>query len=190
MLLDKREKHLIKKAKAGDEKSFEALISACQNKAYNIAYRYLRNEEDASDAIQESFIKIYRYLDNFKEDSKFETWVYRIVVNTCNDILRKNNRYKMVDSLYKTEEEGDFILEIPDSSKAPEVVLLQNEESNRILHSLEKLSSEHKEIIVLRDIQGFSYEEIGKILQCSIGTVKSRLSRSRLKLREVYMEQK
>lgn len=187
---EQREKDLIKKAKAGDEESFEALISGCQKKAYNIAYRYLRNEEDALDALQESFIKTFRYLNKFKGDSKFETWVYRIVVNTCNDILRKNSKSKMVESIYKTEGEDEFVLEIPDTSRTPEKLLLQKEESGKIVESLEKLSTEHKEIILLRDIQGFSYEEISEIMKCSVGTVKSRLSRSRLKLREIYLEQK
>lgn len=189
MLLDQTEKYLIKNAISGDEKSFEALISGCHKKAYNIAFRYLRNEEDALDALQESYIKIYKYLDKFKGDCKFETWVYRIIVNTCNDMLRKNSKLKNTDSIYKIEDEKETILEIPDLSQAPEKVYDRKEEANRILDCLERLSQNQKEIIILRDIQGFTYEEIGEILQCTIGTVKSRLSRSRLKLREIYLEQ-
>ena len=102
----KSEKELIAAAKAGDERSFELLITQCKTKAYNIALRYLRNEEDAMDALQESFIKIYRHLDSFKEGSKFETWVYRIVVNTCNDMLRKNSG-ALAESIVRSDEEEE-----------------------------------------------------------------------------------
>ncbi|MBR0596703.1 RNA polymerase sigma factor [Sinanaerobacter chloroacetimidivorans] len=189
MLEDQREKQLIKKAKSGDESSFESLILGCQNRAYNIAYRYLKNEEDAMDALQESFIKIFRHLHKFKEDSRFDTWVYRIVVNTCNDMLRKNNNRKTTDSIYKVEDDKETIMEIPDNTSAPEEVYEKKEKSNEILSGLDKLSIDQKEIVILRDVQGFSYEEISDILDCSIGTVKSRLNRARLRLREILLEQ-
>ncbi len=141
------------------------------------------------DALQESFIKIFRHLNSFKEDSRFDTWVYRIVVNTCNDMLRKNSNQKITDSLFNTVDEKETVIEIPDLSGSPRTFLT---ESRRrcILSCLEKLSLEQKEIIVLRDIHGFSYEEISEILSCSIGTVKSRINRSRLRLREIILEQK
>lgn len=189
MSSDLREKQLIEKAKMGDESSFESLILGCQNKAYNIALRYLKNEEDALDALQESFIKIFRHLKSFKEDSRFDTWVYRIVVNTCNDMLRKNSNQKITDSIFKTEDEKETVIEIPDVSGSPESVLDKKETTNHIISCLEKLNQEQKEIIVLRDVHGFSYDEISEILDCSIGTVKSRINRSRLRLREILLEQ-
>ena len=190
MAVDQREKLLIQNAKSGDEGSFEALILSCQGRAYNIALRYLRNEEDALDALQESFIKIFRHLNKFKEDSRFDTWVYRIVVNTCNDIIRKNSNSKITDSIYKTDDdEKETVIEIPDSSGSPEDVLEKKEELDYILLCLDKLNTEQKEVILLRDIQGFTYEEISEILKCSIGTVKSRINRSRLRLREIFLEQ-
>lgn len=189
MSADLREKQLIQKAKMGDESSFESLILGCQNKAYNIALRYLKNEDDAMDALQESFIKIFRHLSSFKEDSRFDTWVYRIVVNTCNDLLRKNSNQKITDSIYKTEDEKETVIEIPDVSGAPEEVLNKKEKTEHIISCLEKLSQEQKEIIVLRDVHGFSYDEISEMLDCSIGTVKSRINRSRLRLREILLEQ-
>jgi RNA polymerase sigma-70 factor (ECF subfamily) len=189
MSADLREKQLIQKAKMGDESSFESLILSCQNKAFNIAIRYLKNEEDAMDALQESFIKIFRHLSSFKEDSRFDTWVYRIVVNTCNDMLRKNSNQKITDSIFKTEDEKETVIEIPDMSGAPEEVLNKKEKTEHIISCLEKLSQDQKEIIVLRDVHGFSYDEISGMLDCSIGTVKSRINRSRLKLREILLEQ-
>lgn len=190
MASDLREKQLIQKAKMGDERSLESLILSCQSKAYNIALRYLKNEDDAMDALQESFIKIFRHLGSFKEDSRFDTWVYRIVVNTCNDMLRKNSNQKITDSIFKTEDEKDTIIEIPDLSGSPEEVFDKKTKTEHIISCLERLNHEQKEIIVLRDIHGFSYEEISGILSCSIGTVKSRINRSRLRLREILLEQK
>ena len=189
MSADLKEKQLIQKAKTGDESSFEALILSCQNKAYNIALRYLKNEDDAMDALQESFIKIFRHLGSFKEDSRFDTWVYRIVVNTCNDMLRKNSNMKMTDSIFRNEDDKETVIEIPDITGSPEEVIDQKEKTAHILSCLERLNQEQKEIIVLRDIHGFSYDEISEILNCSIGTVKSRINRSRLRLREILLEQ-
>jgi RNA polymerase sigma factor (sigma-70 family) len=189
MSADLREKQLIQKAKTGDESSFESLILSCQSRAFNIAIRYLKNEDDAMDALQESFIKIFRHLNSFKEDSRFDTWVYRIVVNTCNDMLRKNSNQKITDSIFKTEDEKETIIEIPDITGSPEEVFDKKEKTEHIISCLEKLNQEQKEIIVLRDIHGFSYDEISEILDCSIGTVKSRINRSRLRLREILLEQ-
>ena len=189
MSAELREKQLIQRAKKGDENSFESLILSCQSKAYNIAIRYLKNEEDALDAMQESFIKIFRHLNSFKEDSRFDTWVYRIVVNTCNDMLRKNSNRKITDSIFRTEDEKETVIEIPDTSGSPEYVFARKEKTEYILSCLEKLNRDQKKVIVLRDIHGFSYDEISEILECSIGTVKSRINRSRLRLRELLMEQ-
>jgi len=182
------ESELIRKAKRGDEDSFEALILSCKGKAYNIALRYMQNEDDALDVLQESFIKIYRYLNKFNENSRFDTWVYRIVVNTCNDMLRKNKKYNFADSVYKNEEHEDVALEIADSDPGPGELFEQKEEGAYILKCLGLLGFEHREVLILRDIRGFSYDEISEILDCSMGTVKSRLSRARDKLKEIYFK--
>ena len=185
--LEKTEKELIHKAKNGDQDSFEALILSCKEKAYNIALRYMQNEEDALDAMQESFIKIFRHLSKFNEQSRFDTWVYRIVVNSCNDMLRKNKKISYIDTIYKNEDNEDIIFEIVDKAPGPDGLLEKKEESEYILKCLGKLSDEHREILVLRDIKGFAYDEIAEILDCSIGTVKSKISRARQKFKEVYL---
>ncbi len=185
--MDKREQELITRAKAGDETSFEQLIESCKTKAYNIAWRYMRNEQDAMDALQESLIKVFRHLCKFKGESSFDTWVYRIVVNTCNDMLRKSSRSKAAAPAY-ADEEGDLVIKMPDPGPTPAEALEQKEQSRFILDCLERLQPEQKEIIVLRDIQGFSYQELSEILECSIGTIKSRINRSRRRLKEIVME--
>lgn len=187
--IDPQEMLLIEKAKAGDEGSFEALILSCKGKAYNIALRYMRNEEDAMDALQESFIKIFRYLGKFNQQSQFDTWVYRIVVNTCNDLLRKNAHHKTEDHFHRqNDEDGESMLHIADSGPTPEEKLITKESESYLLSCLEKMGQEHKEVLILRDMQGFTYDEISQITDCSIGTIKSRLNRARSKLRETYLE--
>lgn len=189
MPTDLNEILLIEKAKNGDEESFEILIRGCTTKAYNTALRFMRNEQDAADVLQESLIKVFRHMDRFKGESRFDTWVYRIVVNTCNDMLRKSTPLKDTDSLNKTDMDGDWVLDIPDLSPSPDEMLDSKETAAQILFCLDQMSAEHKEIIVLRDIQGFSYEEIGQILSCSEGTVKSRINRARQRLRYMLSEQ-
>lgn len=189
MAFDLNELRLIEKAKKGDENSFEILIMNCKTKAYNTALRYLRNEEDAMDVLQESFIKVFRHLDKFNADCKFDTWVYRIVVNTCSDFLRKNRNNRNTGSFYINTDEGETVIEIADTSPTPQELLNSKETAKYVLDCLNRMAQEHKEVIILRDIQGFSYEEISYILGCSIGTVKSRINRARLKLREKILEQ-
>jgi RNA polymerase sigma factor (sigma-70 family) len=180
---------LIEKAKSGDEASFEILIQNCKTKAYNTALRYLRDEDDAMDALQESMIKVFRHLGKFKGDCKFDTWVYRIVVNTCNDFLRKNKHQRNNISFYRTDEDGETMIEIPDTAPTPSEAFDAKLTATYVLSCLDEIPEEQKEIIILRDIQGFSYEEISRILECSMGTVKSRINRARLKLKQKILEQ-
>ncbi|WP_324824147.1 RNA polymerase sigma factor [Sinanaerobacter sp. ZZT-01] len=187
--MDKREKELITRAKTGDETSFEQLIESCKTKAYNIAWRYMRNEQDALDALQESFIKVFRHLGKFKGESSFDTWVYRIVVNTCNDMLRKNNNLKAVTTVFANDEE-EVVVRLPDTGPTPWEALERKEKSQFILDCLETLQPDQKEIIILRDIHGFSYQELTEVLECSIGTVKSRINRARKRLKQIIMEHK
>ncbi len=190
MTINNSEKELIKKAILGDEASFEALIFSCKGKAYSIAFRYLRNREDAMDVLQESFIKIYRHLGKFNFESSFDTWVYRIVINTCNDLLKKAKTRPPLESIYKNHD-SNYHVEIVDKGLLPEEKLIKKEESEYILECLDQLQAEQREILVLRDIHGFSYEEISGLLKINSGTVKSRISRARENLKKIYfMEQK
>ena len=185
------ERTLITRAIEGDETSFETLILSCKGKAYSIAFRYMKNEEDALDALQESFIKIYKSLPSFNFKSKFDTWVYRIVVNTCSDMLRKTKVRSNVTAivpLVNGSGDEEYELEIPDDSPGPEATYTKKEDSEYILMCLEKIPIQYKEVLILRDIKGFSYDEISEILECSIGTVKSRISRARISLRNVYLD--
>ncbi|MZQ99366.1 MAG: sigma-70 family RNA polymerase sigma factor [Acidaminobacter sp.] len=179
---------LIQKSKQGDVHSFELLISKYQVYAYNIAWRMLGNEEDAKDATQETLIKVFKGLDKFKENSEFSTWLYTITVNTCRDQLRKRKKV-MTLSVDDTEEKVPIQL-VAEESADPAVRLEQKEVAGQLLSALGKIPEFQKTAVLLRDVYGFSYEEIGAIENCSVGTVKSRISRGRHGLRTLILNER
>lgn len=179
------EKLLVKKSQSGDIESFELLISSYDKRAYNIAYRVMGNEEDAKDMAQEALLKVFKSLKDFKGQSAFSTWLYRIVTNVCLDELRrrKNEKYVSMDSTIHTEN-GELHREMCSDKETPESVYERVEQRELIKNAISELNEDYRSAIVLRDIQGFSYEEISNILDCSLGTVKSRINRGRIMLRD------
>jgi len=178
------EKLLIKKSKDGDIEAFETLISNYDKKAYNIAYRMMGNEEDAKDMAQEAMLRVYRSIKEFKEQSSFSTWLYRIVTNVCLDELRKKKKQNSVslDSTIETDD-GEMRLEVCSDRETPENAYERLEQRELIAEAIKQLSEEYRSVIILRDVQGFSYEEIAYMLNCSLGTIKSRINRARNTLR-------
>ncbi len=174
------ERLLIKKSKSGDVEAFEQLIFDYQKKAYNIALRIMGNQEDAKDMCQEAFIRIFKSIEGFKEQSSFSTWMYRIITNVCLDEIRKRKKNDTIsmDSTFETQD-GEIHFEVVSEDDTPEEAYIRTEKKRLILKTINELNEEYKTAIVLRDIQGFSYEEIANILCCSIGTVKSRINRGR-----------
>ncbi|HWQ30639.1 MAG TPA: sigma-70 family RNA polymerase sigma factor [Negativicutes bacterium] len=179
------EKLLVKKSQTGDIESFELLISSYDKKAYNIAYRVMGNEEDAKDMAQEALLRVFRSIKDFKGQSSFSTWLYRIVTNVCLDELRrrKNDKHISIDSTVQTEN-GEMHMELCSDKETPESVYERVEQRELIKKAIQELNDEYRSVIVLRDIQGFSYDEISTMLECSLGTVKSRINRARSMLRE------
>ncbi|SCG83122.1 RNA polymerase sigma-H factor Sigma-30 [Proteiniborus sp. DW1] len=186
-MFDKEQK-LIKKCANGNLKAFDELIEKYEKTAYNIALRMLKNPEDAMDVSQEAFIKVFRSIKTFNFESAFSTWLYRIVTNTCLDFLRKrNSNVYSIDNPIQTEE-GEIERDIPDEADSPEELLEKKLTKEMVNNSINKLEENHRIVIILRDIQGFSYEEISKILDCSIGTVKSRINRARKNLKDIIIK--
>lgn len=177
------ETQLIKSAQKGDDAALEALLFVYEKKIYNVAYRYMGNEADAYDMAQESLIKIYRGLRSFRHESSFSSWVYRLTVNTCLDGLRKRKKEPL--SLDSTMESGVVIED--KSADTPETHTLNVESREDIQKAINTLSGDHRITVILRDIQGLSYDEIADTLSISIGTVKSRLSRGRQRLKEILL---
>ena len=186
-----QETDLIKRAQNGDVAAFETLIEEYQKRIFAIAYRMIQHQEDAADLTQEVIIKLFKNLDKFKGDSKFSTWVYRIATNTCLDAIKANRRH-MAYSLDKEieTEEGSIVGELPDKGPTPEEAAERKDIQRAVRVAIEKLGKEHKRVIVLRDLQGLSYEEIAEILQCSVGTVKSRISRARGNLKKLLSQER
>nr|WP_041720893.1 sigma-70 family RNA polymerase sigma factor [Alkaliphilus metalliredigens] len=187
--MNQQEATLIEKSKDGDSESFEKLILQHQKKAFNIAYRMLGNLEDANDVTQEALLKAYRAINRFQEKSSFSTWLYTIVTNTCVDFIRKNRKTKVVylDREYEGEE-GQYKREVYDDENGPEE-LLEKKEVQRLIHdAINLLNYEQRKVIILRDIEGFSYREIAEILDCAEGTIKSRINRARSNLKNLITE--
>ncbi len=176
------EKAVIDKVCSGDADAFEALVTDNQKKVYNLALKMTGNEEDALDISQEAFIKAYTGLKNFRAESRFSVWLYRLTYNICIDFLRKKKRRPELP-LTITDEEGDALeLEIPDLRYEPSSEAEKRELREAVEKGIDELPEKHREILVLREMTGLSYEEIARTLGINEGTVKSRLSRARQSL--------
>lgn len=183
------EKELIKRSISGDVSSFEQLINQYQKMAYNVAYRIMGNQEDAKDMTQEALIKVFKSLKRFRMDASFSTWLYRIVMNTCKDELRKKKMKTIsIDQTYETSS-GEVKMELEDEKLGPEGKLLQKETQFFVQEALQTLPEANRTVLVLRDIKGFSYDEISEVLNLPKGTVKSRINRGRLALKEILLKQ-
>ena len=182
---------LIKKIKDGDMDAFTQLVELFGDRAVNFAYRMLKDQNDAEDAVQEAFLKVFDKIHTFKQESKFSTWFYTVLSNICRDMLRKKSKKPMTVSINQTNrEDDDFELQLEDTSYEPHENFIKKDALNVLDKALTQLSDEHREVIVLRDIEGFEYEKIAEILGISLGTVKSRISRARISLRKILEENK
>ncbi len=174
---------LISESLSGRSAAFGILVRRYQDRLYNTVYRLLGNSEDAQDVVQESFISAYQSLDSFKGDAKFFTWLYRIAMNAAISLKRKK---KATVSL-ETGSKHDLAIDPLDQSldNQPGDAMERQEEEDRLQAALDKLSPEHKSVIVLKDIEDMKYEEIAEVLEVPIGTIRSRLHRARLELRDL-----
>lgn len=177
------ETDLIIQAQAGDRRSFDQLVARAYPLVFNTAYRILGDYDLASDATQTAFVRAYRSLRSFRRSSSFTTWLYRIVSNVCLDIVRRQKRQAQSLTL-QSEDEQFTEREIPDDRAQPEQTALETELQAAVHRALGQLTPEHRMVLVLYDLAGFSYEEIAAMLSLPLGTVKSRLNRARLALRD------
>lgn len=188
-MLSNNELNILNAAIAGDPSAFEALILPYESKIYNIAYQMFRNEQDAFDAAQEILIKVYRNLAKFNHESAFSTWLYRLAKNTCIDEYRKRKRHQEHTQSMQIHSDGETrTLDFEDHTATPEQTILQQEVIQEVHKALDLLKPEQKIILVYRDLQGMAYDEIADILDVSLGTVKSRISRARIALKEKILE--
>ncbi len=177
---------LVARSRRGDLAAFNALVEAYQGRVYNLCLRMLASPEAAEDAAQDAFLSAYRNLQHFRGAS-FRAWLLRIATNACTDELRRRRRRPQV-SLDAGPAAIDGPLEPPDTSDSPEEWALRRETNRHIQDGLMKLPLDQRVAVVLCDVQGLSYEEISEALGISLGTVKSRISRGRARLRHILLE--
>lgn len=174
---------LVRQIKNGDLDAFDQLVRRYEVKIYNVAFRFMGNHADAVDLAQDTFIRMYQALPGFRGDSSFATWLYRVAANACRDELRKRQRRRSVsmDEMIATSPAN---MPAAPGDYSPEETIQRRETQQQVQECLNQLSNDHRLILVMREIQGFSYEEIAGALGCSLGTVKSRISRARSALKE------
>lgn len=170
---------LIERVKAGDRDAFEPLVLEHQTKVYSMALRITGNEADAWDAAQDAFLRAYKGLKDFRGESRFSTWLYKLTGSAAVDLLRRRKDGSLVP-LYNGEGEADF--DIPDERFQPETELEKKELRENVQQALALLPEDYRRILTLRELGGLSYEELGDTLGLETGTVKSRLSRARQRL--------
>src|SRR3954469_18519500 len=174
------DRELVDKARKGDRDAFRILFERYHRRAYALAFGVLRHQDDALDVVQDAFIKAHKYLDKFEGNSSFYTWLYRIVMNLAIDHLRKHRRVKPVElDEVKIENDGDDPLLPRILGGNPGRALVDKQIRGRIDQALEELSENHRAVLVMRELEGLSYEDMAQAMSCSKGTIMSRLFHAR-----------
>ena len=176
------ERAVILQVQQGDANAFEALVTAYQKQVYSLALRTVGNPEDAADLSQEAFLRAYRSIGSFRGDSKFSVWLYRLTTNICIDFLRSKGRKPTVSLTMENDDEEVQELDVADDRFDPEENFQRAELQRAVQRGLNTLPEEFRTILILRELEGMSYAEIGEILHLEEGTVKSRLFRARSRL--------
>ena len=176
------EKELIQAARKGDDSAFEELVRAYEKRVYHLALRMCGNADDAYEIAQEAFLGAWKGMRFFRGDSSFSTWIYRLTSNAAIDFLRRQRRQGGGDNVSLDDE--DTFLEVADTSPSPHQRAEGMELRQALAKGLLSLSAEHRQVLLLRELQGLTYEEIAASLDLDLGTVKSRIARGREKLRK------
>ncbi|MFD1245468.1 RNA polymerase sigma factor RpoE [Paralysiella testudinis] len=171
---------LVERAQKGDSRAFELLVSKYQRRLTRLLFRFVKDEHEVNDVAQEAFIKAYRALPNFRGDSAFYTWLYRIAINTAKNFLVVNGRQPVIQGGLANDEGEllDLTEQMPDY-RTPETDLLNREIIHTVDAAVAGLPEELRQAIMLREMEGLSYEEIAQTMNCPIGTVRSRIFRAR-----------
>ena len=166
---------------AGDERAFQELVERYQTRLLNFVYRTIGDRERAEDLVQEVFIRVYRHLHRFDRSKKFSTWVYTIASNLAKNELRNRSRNPLVlfQAFRSSSDEDDRPLQFEDSSSRPDDLYRKRHLRQLVDQTVAALPEHHRQVFVLRELEGKSYEEIAEITDCNLGTVKSRLNRAR-----------
>lgn len=183
------ERELVSRARAGDTAAFEQLMLDNQDRVYTLCLRMTGNREDALDLAQETFLNAWRGLSSFQGNSSFSTWVYRLASNACIDFLRKRKRRQQRESPHSLDDEEAPLPEPADPRGSPEEELERRELRRAVERGLQALPDHHRQVLVMRELSGMSYQEIGAVLDLDLGTVKSRIARARLALKKFLVQE-
>ena len=187
-----RERRLVRRLKDRDESAFRELVTTYQSQVFNLVFRMLNSREEAEDLAQEIFITVFKSIDSFRGDSKFSTWLYRITANHCKNRYKylARRRFHAAEPLDEVSErstagrDGGPAIALQAQISAPDKILEGKRMERAIQRAIAALDEEHRLLVILRDIQGMSYQEIAEISQLAEGTVKSRLHRARMALKD------
>ncbi len=187
--MDATEKNLVDLSAKGNIEAFETLIQSHQKKVYNIALRMTKNPEDAQELSQDALVRAFTAIKKFRGDSSFSTWLYRITINVCTDFLRKKNRAVVV-SLEQgaAGNENDSAVQLQEKRPGPEEQTEKNQLKQLVKEAMDSLTSEHREVLILRDIMDLTYRDIAHTLNKNEGTIKSRIKRARDALKRVVLQ--
>jgi len=184
-LSSEQEQRLIEQSLTGEVRAFNQLVEAYQGMGFSVAYRLLQDSDSAADALQDSFVKAFRALESFRGGS-FKSWLMRIVTNTCYDVLRANKR-RPTDSLDDLSVDQEHAWQLTDPSASPEEEVERGELQGLIEGAINALPEDQRLALILCDVEGYAYEEIVQITGATMGTVKSRISRARGRVREFLL---
>lgn len=184
---------LVKRVKTGDQRAFKLLVERYQRKIYAVALGMVKDREEALDIAQEAFVKVYRYLDHFKGDSSFYTWLYRITANICIDALRKKagthgEHVELDEALQMDTAEANIGALGSRLGTNPQKSALRKELAQKIQEALATVPEKHRAILLLREVEGMSYEDLARTLKIPKGTVMSRLFHARAKVQKILSE--
>jgi RNA polymerase sigma-70 factor (ECF subfamily) len=186
--LRRNEKGLVAKIKVGDNKAFEELVQTYQKRIYMIAYGILKNEADAYDATQDVFLKVFKYINNFQENSSLYTWIYKITKNVSIDIYRKKRNLSSIEYGEQYKNESIYSESVHQKIVSPVEKVEVKELAVKVAAAMEKLSDDHRLMLQLREFDDLSYTDIAEILDISKGTVMSRLHHARINLKKYLKE--
>lgn len=184
---------LVKRVRNGDQRAFKLLVERYQRKVYAVALGMLKDKEEAMDVSQEAFVKVYKYLDHFKGDSSFYTWLYRITVNICIDLIRKRagaggEAVEFDETMPMDVSQANIGALGSRLGTNPQKSALRRELAEKIQEALAAVPEKHRAILLLREIEGMSYEDLSRTLDIPKGTVMSRLFHARAKVQKILSE--
>ncbi|ACB85465.1 RNA polymerase, sigma-24 subunit, ECF subfamily [Natranaerobius thermophilus JW/NM-WN-LF] len=188
-IMKSNDEFLVKQCQNGHLDAFEELVHKYHQKVYSLCYRFSGNHDDANDLAQEAFIRVYHSINKFHFKSAFSTWLYRVTSNVCLDEMRKRKRKSSVslDSPMETDD-GELYFNLPDQKFNPELMAERKDVQEIVHKAIQELPKDQKLTLLLREMEGFSYDEMAEVMNVSVGTVKSRLSRARNNLKEILVQ--